>query len=85
MKVAPAKVANAHQLSVRVTVDPQVYEMVAPRPIKPGTAAGAFVVQTLTMSNGIMDLTAGTTSANITPADILAVLRLAYDQLQRKA
>lgn len=85
MKVKPAKVANAHQLSVRVTVNPQVYEMVAPRPIKPGTAAGAFVVQTLTMANGIIDLTAGTTSANITPADILAVLRLAYDQLQRKA
>lgn len=85
LKTKPAKVANAHELSVRLSVNPQVYEMVAPRPIKPGTQAGVFVVQELTMANGIIDLTAGTTSANITPTDILAVLRLAYDQLQRKA
>jgi hypothetical protein len=85
LKTKPAKVANAQQLSVRLTVNPQVYEMVAPRPIKPGTQAGAYTVQMLTMANGIIDLTAGSASANIAPADILAVLRLAYDQLQRKA
>jgi hypothetical protein len=85
MKLKPAKSASAQQLKVRLSVNPEVYEIVAGSSLRPGTTVGAYTVVEATTTGGIIDLTAASTRGNIPADDILSVLRLVYDQLQRKA
>jgi hypothetical protein len=84
-KLKPAKVASAQQLKVRVSVNPEVYD-IAERPnFRPGTTVGGYTVTEASLGNGIVDLTAASAAGGVTSADLLGMLRLAYDQLQRKA
>jgi hypothetical protein len=85
MKLKPAKTASAQQLKVRLSVNPEVYEIVARPALRPGTAVGAYTLTEATTTGGVIDLTAGSTRSNIPAGDVLRVLRLVYDQLQRKA
>ena len=84
-KLKPAKVASGQQIKVRLTVNPEIYE-VNPTPTgRPGTAIGKYAISELTTQAGIVDLTAVSESDFVDAADILGVLRVAYDQFSRKA
>jgi hypothetical protein len=85
MKLKPAKSASAQQLKVRLSINPEVYTILEQPALRPGTSVGAYTVTEATTTGGIIDLTAGSTRSNIPAGDVLRVLRLAYDQLQRKA
>jgi hypothetical protein len=93
------KQRNGHEMKVRLSVNPQRYTIAPKDYIKVGAKVGGLVVSTLNTQGGIITLSASTdaisaasTSAeilNTTPApptatDILGVLRLTYDLLQRK-
>ncbi len=84
-KLKPRKLASEQQLKVRVSANPELYE-VAERPsARPGAAIGHYTITAASTQGGIVDLTACAAVSRIAPADILGLLRVAYDQLNRKA
>ncbi len=85
MKWKPPKIANQQELQVRLAVNPEAYQIVSKK-IDPRSApaAGQYSVMEMETDDGILRLTAATTAATIQAADLLAVLRFAYDQLKRK-
>ncbi|MCC6190149.1 MAG: hypothetical protein IT318_14040 [Anaerolineales bacterium] len=85
MKLKPAKAASTQQLKVRLSINPQEYEIVEKPSLRPGTVVGGYTVLQATTIGGIIDLTAGSSRVSIPASDVLSVLRLTYDQLQRKA
>lgn len=86
MKWKPPKTANQQELQVRLAVNPEAYEIVPPKKIDPRSApqVGQYHVMELDASDGILRLTAATAATTLQSADLLAVLRFAYDQLKRK-
>lgn len=84
LKLKPAKQASAQQLKVRLSVNPQLYEVVERPTLRPGTSVGVYTVTEATTTGGIIDLTAGSSVHNVPANDLLGVLRLVYQQLQRK-
>jgi len=86
MKWKPPKTANQQELQVRLAVNPEAYEIVPKKKIDPRSApsVGQYHVMELDTDGGILLLTAATAATTIQSADLLAVLRFAYDQLKRK-
>jgi hypothetical protein len=84
-KFKPPKLAYAHQLKVRLSVNPEVYEIAERGDFKPGTRVGAAVFTQVESAGGILEVTAGSASSRLGANDILSVMRLVYDQLERKA
>lgn len=85
MKIKPALVKDDVQvLSVRLSVNPQVYA-IAPQALNPGTQVGHYTIDQWQNDGGILSVAAHARVPTIQAADILSVLRLLYDQLQRKA
>ncbi len=84
MKWKSPKVANAQQLKVRISVNPEVYE-IAPGPAaRPGTQIGPWRLAEVSTAGGIIDLAADAATSAPQSGDVLGVLRLAYDMLKRK-
>jgi hypothetical protein len=84
-KWKPPKVANGQELKVRLSVNPTVYE-IAPGPAtRPGARVGRYTLTEFSAAGGIIDLAAAAPPGAIQPADVLGVLRVAYDSLQRKS
>jgi hypothetical protein len=79
------KIANAHQLKVRLSVNPQVYEIAPGAAARPGTQIGSYRLSEVSTSGGIIDLSAITTADHVQASDVLGVLRLTYDMLKRKS
>jgi hypothetical protein len=78
------KVANAQQLKVRLSVNPQLYE-IAPGPAaRLGTQIGRYTLAELSTTGGIIDLSADAPAGPASSGDVLGVLRLVYDMLKRK-
>lgn len=78
------KVLNAQEIKVRISVNPEVYE-IAPGPnLRPGTQVGRFTVSELSATGGIVDLSAVAPPGPAQANDMLGILRLAYDTLKRK-
>jgi hypothetical protein len=84
-KLKPAKVGAAQQLKVRLSVNPEIYTIVARNVARPGSPFGQYTLTEISAADGIVDLTAGTSSKNVRANDILPLLRLAYQHLERKA
>jgi len=85
MKLKPAKAANAQQLKVRLSVNPQVYEIAERGNLKVGRGVGQFAFTQVSTAGGIIDVSADSTIRTVPARDILSLLRLIYDQLERKA
>jgi len=85
MKLKPAKLASAQQLKVRLSVNPLVYEIAERGNLKVGGGVGQFAFTQVSTAGGIIDVTADSTLRIVPPKEILGLLRLVYDQLQRKA
>jgi hypothetical protein len=84
MKIKSALVKDDVQvLNVRLSVNPQVYA-IAPQTLKHGARAGRYTIEQWQNDGGILSVVAHARVDTIQPADILSVLRLLYDQLQRK-
>jgi hypothetical protein len=93
------KSKNGHELKVRLSVNPQRYDIVPKSHVRVGTKVGNLVISAINTQGGIVTVSASTDaiSAASTPAeilntlpappkvaDILGVLRVTYDLLQRK-
>ena len=85
MKMKPAVVKDdRYQLKVRLSVNPQVYQ-IAPLTLRAGHRIGQFTVDQLVNDGGILLLSATTHASPLAAQDLLDVLRAVYGQLQRKA
>jgi hypothetical protein len=84
LKTKPALIKDDVQvLSVRLSVNPQMYA-IAPQTLKPGARAGRYTIEQCQTDGGIVSVVAQAHVGLIEAADVLGVLRLLYDQLQRK-
>jgi len=83
LKTKPAMIKDDVQvLNVRLSVNPQVYT-IRPQSLKPGVQAGRYTIDQWQNDGGILSVVAQAHVQTIQPADILNVLRLLYNQLQR--
>jgi hypothetical protein len=73
------------ELKVRVSVNPQAYEIGGMLPTVGKTKAGAFLIEQCDTGGGIITLILTTNAVNLTANDFLGALKLAYSFLQRKA
>jgi hypothetical protein len=84
MKMKPALVKdNVQVLNVRLSVNLQVYAIV-PQTLQHNIQVGCYTIDQWQNDGGILSVVAHARVQTIQPADILSVLRLLYDQLQRK-
>jgi hypothetical protein len=84
MKMKSALVKDDVQmLSVRLSVNPQVYNIV-PQTLKHNIQIGRYTIDQWQNDGGILSVVAHARVQTIEAVDILSVLRLLYDQLQRK-
>lgn len=86
---APKVKYDKQQLRVRLSVNPDVYEIVPDGSLEPQTQLGPYVIDELNIdrsstSGGIVSLSASTNAATIAEADILGVLKAVYSLLKRK-
>jgi hypothetical protein len=85
MKLKPAKVANAQQIKVRLSVNPLAYEIAERSSLRVGGGVGRFAFTEVSTAGGIIDVTADSTLTQVPPKEILDILWVIYDQLERKA
>lgn len=83
MKWKGGKTENERELDVRLSVNPDVYEIKMPHQ-HAFPKIGQFTVSELTNDGGIINLTASTLAENIQPAEVLGALRFVYNLLERK-
>jgi hypothetical protein len=84
LKTKPALVKDDVQvLNVRLSVNPQVYAIV-PQTLKHNIQVGRYTIDQWQNDGGILSVVAHARVQLIEAGDILLVLRLLYDQLQRK-
>jgi hypothetical protein len=75
---------DRQQLSVRLSVNPQVYDVATMRLLQPGTRIGTYTIVQCTNDGGIVNVVASAAATRVTATDIVSVLHAVYDQLQRK-
>jgi len=83
MKSALVK-ADRQQLSVRLSVNPQVYDVTTMRLLQPGTRIGTYTIVQCANNGGIVNVVASAATSPVTATDIVSVLHAVYGQLQRK-
>lgn len=84
MKMKSALVKDDVQvLNVRLSVNPQVYA-IAPQTLKSGVQVGRYTIAQWQNDGGILSVVAQAHVGLIEAGDVLSVLHLLYDQLQRK-
>jgi hypothetical protein len=81
----PKYKGDVQDLNVRIAVSPQAYDIGGVAALKPGTRIGAYSIVAADTGGGIVSISARTMSSTVTSADVLALLRAAYDLLKRKA
>ncbi|MBI5880350.1 MAG: hypothetical protein HZB53_22085 [Chloroflexi bacterium] len=79
------KSKTGHELRVRISVNPQAYDIKPTPEMRQGAKVGAYAISAIESSGGIINLAAVAPVANITSADVLGVLHATYGLLQRKA
>ncbi len=84
-KWKPEKAKSGHELRVRLSVNPQAYDIKPAPEMRQGAKIGAYVISAIEASGGIINLAAVAPEAATTSADVLGVLHAAYGLLQRKA
>ena len=80
----PVMKGDRQELKVRVSVNPDVYTILPDSPTRAGARIGAYAIDHLDTSGGIITLSASSPASKISPDDILGVLRATYALLQRK-
>jgi hypothetical protein len=83
MKAALVK-DDRQQLSVRLSVNPQVYDVATMHLLQPGARIGTYTIVQCTNDGGIVNVVANAATSPVTATDIVSVLHAVYDQLQRK-
>jgi len=73
------------ELKVRLTVNPQAYEIIASPALAPGVSIGSYIVSQIDTTGGIINLVARSSGEEISPDDVLGVLKSAYELLKWKA
>jgi hypothetical protein len=86
---APVVKENRNQLQVRLSVNPQVYQIVPGQGPSVGQRFGAYLIDSInfdssTPDGGIITLSASTLNKDISDADILNILKNMYGALSRK-
>jgi hypothetical protein len=86
MKMKPEKLkGSAHDLKVRIVVNPEVYKIASSPKIKHGQNIGKYTITALSTQGGIIDMVASSPFEEVEHESILGVLYSAYSLLQRKA
>ena len=79
----PMVKGQAQQIKVRLSPDPEIYDIAAP-PAWRGAKVGAWRLDQVDCDGGIVSLSAMMVAGEAKAEDILSVLKLAYTFLQRK-
>ena len=80
---APKFKSGGQELKVRISVNPQAYEIVNTGQAS-GVQVGAYTISALDTSGGIITLSADSMNKTVEAGDVLGVLRYAYDLLKPK-
>ena len=83
MKAALVK-DDRQQLSVRLSINPQVYDVTGLRLLQPGARIGTYTIVQCANDGGIVNVLATAATTPVTSTDIVSVLHAVYGQLQRK-
>ncbi|MBN2549805.1 MAG: hypothetical protein JXB15_11640 [Anaerolineales bacterium] len=76
---------SLQELKVRISVNPEAYEIADTQTLPVGMTVGAYTIQQISANGGIIDLVAGSYTPHIEAVDVLSVLKAAYGLLKRKA
>lgn len=86
IKMKPEKFKGfLNELKVRIVVNPEVYTIASNNPVVPGKAIGQYTISQVDTRDGMINLTAHSSSSEIQSESILNVLQHTYGLLQRKA
>lgn len=80
----PKDKGSLHELKVRITINPDVYESYIIHSLREGMKIGAYTIESVLNDPGSLTLIASSQTTSITASDVLSVLRKAYDMLKRK-
>ncbi len=80
----PKDKGRLHELKVRITFNPDVYESYVIHSLREGMKIGVYTIESVLNDPGNLTLIASTQTTSITANDVLSVLRNAYDMLKRK-
>ena len=83
-KWKPPKLASGQEIKVRISVNPEAYEVVPRADVSAGTRVGVYTIDELDTTGGIVTLLASAPAGVVGSGDILAVLKTTYSLLQRK-
>ena len=81
---SPKFKGNLQELKVRLSVNPQVYQISALHNLRPGAKVGPYTVTLFDASTGVINFSARLFGDNVEAADILGALRAIYDVIERK-
>jgi len=75
---------SLQELKVRLSVNPQVYQISGLHNLRPGAKVGPYMVTLFDASTGVINFSARLSGDNVEATDILGVLRAIYAVLERK-
>ncbi len=78
------KQSSVQEIKVKVAVNPALYTIVPTPQARAGTLVGQYTVSAIDTQEGMIVLQAVGPATTIQPADVLGMLRFAYQQLQRR-
>ena len=85
-KTKPEKFkGTAHDLKVRIVVNPEAYKIVLNKDFKPGANIGKYTISQLSTEDGMINIVASSPFDEVEQAQILNFLKSTYSLLQRKA
>lgn len=76
---------TAHDLKVRIVVNPEAYSIVTNKEFRPGANIGKYTISQLSTDGGIINVVASTPFDEVEQAQILNFIKSTYSLLQRKA
>jgi hypothetical protein len=84
-KTKPEKFkGTAHDLKVRIVVNPEVYTIVPSPTFQQGQSIGKYTISTLNTDNGIINVVASSAFDEVEQEHILSFLKSTYTLLQRR-
>jgi hypothetical protein len=85
-KVKPEKFkGTAHDLKVRIVVNPEAYKIVSNKEFRQGASIGKYAISQLSTEDGMINVVASSPYDEVEHDQILNFLKSAYSLLQRKA
>ena len=85
-KIKPEKFkGTAHDLKVRIVVNPEAYKIVSNKEFRQGANVGKYTISQLSTEDGMINVVASSPFDEVEQDQILNFLKSAYSLLQRKA